>query len=114
MEGWGHAGRLALPPALQNPKTVPPWVWVGAGAPEGTAGGSSRAPGRSAGLHPRRRGEELRGRGGAGTGRSGARPVVASSEVLARPRFASGAGRLRTGRGGQGVWPVAVASEVQP
>lgn len=64
-----------------------------AGAGRGTGVGFSPVPGRSAGLPPRRRGEELHGRGGAGTGRLGAGPAVAGSEVQSRPRFASGAGR---------------------
>lgn len=30
LNGWGHAGRPAPPPAFQNSETVPPaWVWVG-------------------------------------------------------------------------------------
>lgn len=92
MDGGTRAGRP--PPAFQNSETVPPaWVWVG--------GRASKAPlvdplGPQAARRAsaRRRGEELRRAGGAG-------PGVARSEVLYPPRFASGAGEVRTGRGGQ-------------
>lgn len=97
MDGGTRAGRPLHLRSRTRRRSHLPGSGSGGGASKGTAGGSSRAPGRSAGLPARRRGEELRGRAG------GAGPGVARSEVLYPPRFASGAGRVRTGRGHQGA-----------
>lgn len=94
LNGWGHAGRPAPPPAFQNSETVPPaWVWVGGRRQQRYLCWILPGP-RPLGGPPRAQARRGASRAGGAT--------------------QDRAGRLRTGRGGQGAGPVAIASEVQP